>query len=107
MYKSIAFALVAVALVGFGSAAAAAPNQVSGKVVEIAEGTIKVAVAGDKAAWVKPNTPVKFAEGTGKIIEVSADGVSPVVITIKTKLSSKLKVDEAVSFEKGRSMAGC
>jgi len=50
---------------------------------------------------------VKFKVGVGKILEVSAEGVTPVVITVKTKKASEMKAGEAISFEKGKPMSGC
>lgn len=102
MLKHLMKLLLVLALLGVATAQAAPPAQAEGKVVAVEDGKVKVSVAGEKPAWFKANTPVKFPEGVGKILEVSGD-----VATIRTKLSSKLKAGDAVSFEKGKSMQGC
>jgi co-chaperonin GroES (HSP10) len=102
MLKHVMKLLLVLALLGVATAQAAPPAQAAGKVVAVEDGKVKISVAGEKPAWFKANTPVKFPEGVGKILEVSGD-----VATIRTKLSSKLKAGDAVSFEKGKSMQGC
>jgi len=104
MLKHLTKVLIVVAFFGFATARAAPPAQLTGKVVAVEEGKVKVAVDGELPAWAKANTPVKFADGTGKILEVSA---APVVVTIKTKLASKLKTGDAVKLDKGKAMQGC
>jgi len=107
MMKHLTMALVVMAFLGAATAQAAPPAQLSGKVVAVEDGKIKLAVDGELPAWAKASAPVKFAEGTGKILEVSAPDASPVVLTIKTKLASKLKAGDAVKLDKGKSMQGC
>jgi hypothetical protein len=97
-------------LVVFGLSAAvamAADAKTTGKVLSVDEGTVKIEIQGEKPSWVKKNAPVKFENAVGKVLEVSAEGVTPVVITVKSKAASSMKAGDAVSFEKGRSMAGC
>ena len=96
----VALALVVAATVF----AAPATN---GKILAIDGTSVKIAIDGDKPSWIREGAPVKFKEGVGKILEVSAEGVTPVVITVKTKKASEMKAGEAISFEKGKSMAGC
>jgi hypothetical protein len=107
MMKRMTLVLLVLVVCGVAAAVAAPPPQVSGKVVAVEDGQVKIALDGAAPAWVKKNAPVKFTNGVGKILEVSAEDVKPVVITVKTKLASTMKVDEVVTFEKGRSMAGC
>lgn len=102
MLKHMTLVLLVLALFGFTTAQAAPPAVVSGKVIAVEDGKVKVSVEGEKPVWIKANTPVRFTDGVGKILEVSGG-----VLTIRTKLSSKLKAGEAVSFEKGKSMQGC
>lgn len=104
MVKHLTLVLVVMAFFGFATAQAAPPAQLTGKIVAVEDGKIKVAVDGELPAWAKASTPVKLAEGPGKILEVSA---APVVVTIKTKAASKLKVGETVKAAKGSSMQGC
>jgi biopolymer transport protein ExbD len=97
-------------ILAFGVSAAvavAADTKTTGKVLSVEENTLKIEIQGDKPEWVKKNAPVKFENAVGKVLEVSAEGVTPVVITIRSKKASSMKAGEAVSFEKGRSMAGC
>lgn len=98
---------VAVALLGATTARAAPPAQISGKVVAVEDGKARIAVEGELPAWLKRNAPVKFEGGFGKVLEVSDAGAAPVVITVKTKQASTLKVDGAITLQKGKSMAGC
>ncbi len=107
MNKRMTLVLLVLVVCGVAVAFAAPAAQTSGKVVAVDEGTVKIAVQGEKPAWIKKNAPVKFTNGVGKILEVSAADVTPVVITVKTKLAPTMKVGDAVTFEKGRSMAGC
>ncbi len=107
MNKRMTLVLLLVVVCGVAAVLAAPAPQASGKVVAVGEGTVKIAVQGEKPAWIKKNAPVKFTDGVGKILEVSAEEVTPVVITVKTKLASTMKVDDVVTFQKGRSMAGC
>jgi hypothetical protein len=101
-----AVALVVALALGAVSAFAAAPTT-NGKVVSVEAGVVKIAIEGEKPAWVKKDAPVKFKDGVGKILEVSAEGTTPVVITVKTKKAASMKAGEAVPFEKGKPMAGC
>ncbi len=107
MIRQVTLVLLVVALCGVAAAIAAPAPQYSGKVVAVEEGTVKIAIQGEKPDWVRKNAGVKFANGVGKVIEVSAADATPVVMTVKTKLASTMKVDDVVTFEKGRSMAGC
>jgi cell shape-determining protein MreC len=102
--------LAALLLVAFGlcaGVAVAADAKVTGKVLSVEENSLKVEIQGEKAAWIKKNAPVKFENAVGKVLEVSAEGVTPVVVTIKSKKASSMKAGDTVTFEKGRSMAGC
>jgi hypothetical protein len=96
---------VAVALVAAATIFAAPAT--NGKIVAIDGTSVKIAIDGATPSWVKVGAPVKFKEGVGKILEISAEGVTPVVITVKTKKAPEMKAGEAISFEKGKSMAGC
>jgi hypothetical protein len=107
MMKRVTLVLLVALFCGAVAVLAAPPASVSGKIASVGDGQVQIAIDGDKPAWVKKNTPVKFTNGVGKILEVSAEDVTPVVITVKTKLAATLKVDDVVTFEKGRSMAGC
>lgn len=103
MLKTISKTLLVVALLGFATAQAAPPAQLTCKVVAVEDGKVKVALEGEKPAWAKANAPVKLPGGTGKILELGADGAG----TIKTKAASKLKVGDVVKFDKGSAMQGC
>ena len=107
MMKKVSLAVLVLALCVVAVGLAAPPPQVSGKVVAVEDGKVKIAIDSEKPAWVTKNAPVKFADGVGKVLELSAEGVTPVVVTIKTKLASTMKVDDVVTFQKGKSMAGC
>jgi hypothetical protein len=80
---------------------------VTGKITTVGDGKVTITLDGEKAAWIKKNAPVKFKDGVGKVLEVSADGVTPVVITVKSKKAAQMTAGEAVSFQKGKAMAGC
>ena len=93
-------------------AAIAAPvftagKAVTGKVTAIDGTKITVAIDGDKPDWVKKNGFVKFKSGTGKITEVSAPDIKPATFVATYKKASEMKVGDAVTFEKGLSVAGC
>lgn len=107
MTKRIASILVLLVVFGVTVALAAPPPPVTGKVVAIEGNEVQIALEGEIPSWVKKNAPLKFADGVGKILAVSEEGVTPVVITVRTKLASKMAVDQPVSFEKGKAMAGC
>ena len=107
MMKRTVLVLLVLVACSVAVAVAAPPPQVAGKVVAVEDGQVKIAIDGAVPSWVKKNAPVKFTDGVGKIVEVSAEGAKPFVITVKTKLAETMKVDEVVTFEKGRSMAGC
>ena len=96
---------VAVALVAAATVLAAPAT--NGKILSIDGTSVKIAIDGEKPSWIREGAPVKFKEGVGKILEVSAEGVTPVVITVKTKKAPEMKAGEAISFEKGKSSAGC
>lgn len=106
MLKKLALILVVLALVAV-PLVAESPKTVSGKVTTIGDGQITITLDGEKADWLKKSTPLKFANGNGKVLSVTAEDVSPVVITVKTKLASKLKVGDAITFQKGKPMSGC
>lgn len=102
MFKKIALFM----LVLFVAASAfAADPSVKGNITAIDDGKVTIELQGDKASWVKKNAPVKFTEGIGKIVQVS--GTGPVVIVVKTKKASALKVGGSISLQKGKLMAGC
>ncbi len=96
---------VAVALVAAATVFAAPAT--NGKILAIDGTSVKIAIDGEKPSWIRVGAPVKFKDGVGKVLEVSEEGVTPVVITVKTKKSPEMKAGEAVSFEKGKSTAGC
>lgn len=102
--------LASLLLVAFGLTAAvavAADAKTTGKVLSVEENTLKIEIEGEKPAWVKKNAPVKFENAVGKVLEVTAEGITPVVVTVRSKKASSMKAGETVTFEKGRSMAGC
>jgi hypothetical protein len=106
MLKRMTIALfVAVTLVVAATLFAAPAT--NGKILAVDAGSVRIAIDGEKPAWIKVGAPVKFKDGVGKILEVSAEGVTPAVITVKTKKASEMKAGEAISFEKGKSMSGC
>lgn len=108
MMKHATLVLLVLALFGFAATTyAAPPSETSGKVVSVDFGKVTIEISGEKPAWVKPNTPVKFTDGVGKILQLSADGAGPALITVRTKLSSKLKAGDTVTFQKGKAMQGC
>jgi hypothetical protein len=79
----------------------------NGKILAVDAGSVRIAIEGEKPSWITVGAPVKFKDGVGKILEVSAEGVTPVVITVKTKKASEMKAGEAISFEKGKATSGC
>ena len=107
MTKRILAVLLVVTFGLTAAAAFAADAKTTGKVLSIEENTIKIEIQGDKPSWVKKNAPVKFEGTVGKVLEVSAEGVTPVVITVKTKKAGSVKGGEAITFQKGTSTAGC
>ena len=107
MMKHIALAVVLV-LVAFGvSSALPAAAPTTGKILSIDGNKVQIALDGAKADWIKKNVPVKFKVGNGKIVVVSEAGITPVTITVTTPKAADMKVGDAVSFQKGTSMAGC
>jgi D-serine deaminase-like pyridoxal phosphate-dependent protein len=96
---------VAVALVVAATLFAAPAT--TGKILAVDAGSVRIAIDGEKPSWIKEGAPVKFKDGVGKILEVSAEGVTPAVITVKTKKASEMKAGEAISFEKGKAVSGC
>ncbi len=107
MTKRILAALILVVFGLCAGAGMAADAKVTGKVLSVEENSLKIEIQGDKPAWVKKNAPVKFENAVGKVLEVSAEGTTPVVVTVKSKKASSMKAGDTVTFEKGRSMAGC
>ena len=106
MLKRMIIALfVAVTLIAAATLFAAPAT--NGKILAVDTGSVRIAIDGEKPSWIKVGAPVKFKDGVGKILEISAEGVTPVVITVKTKKASEMKAGEAISFEKGKSMSGC
>jgi hypothetical protein len=97
--------LVAVAL-AIASTALSAPAT-KGKILSVEAGAVRIAIEGERPAWIVEGAPVKFKDGVGKILEVSADGVAPVVIKVKTKKAPEMKAGDAVTFEKGKGASGC
>lgn len=106
MFKKLAIILVVLAFVAIPLAAETAKT-VKGTVTAIGDGQITITLADEKADWIKKSAPVKFSNGNGKVLTVTADDVTPVVITVKTKLASKLKLDQEITFQKGKAMSGC
>ena len=104
MLKRITFVVLMLAVCSF---AFGADPAVAGKITAVDDGKVTIALDAEKPAWIKKNAPVKFKDGVGKVLEVSPDGVSPVVVTVKTKKAAQMKVDEAITFQKGKAMAGC
>jgi hypothetical protein len=107
MMKKLALVLLVLAFCGAALAADPSATPVSGKITTVGDGKVTITLDGEKATWVKKNAPVKFTNGIGKILEVSADGVSPVVITIKTRKAGEMKVGDSISLQKGKPTAGC
>lgn len=101
MFRKATLILLVLAICSVAFAAEPAAT-VSGKITAIGENSITVAVDGDLPAWVKKNAPVKFGAGMGKVLDVT-DGV----VTIKTKKASQMKSGDAITFQKGKAMAGC
>jgi hypothetical protein len=106
MMKHVALAVVFV-LVAFGVSAGPAVPPTTGKILAIDGNRVQIALDGARADWIKKNAPVKFKVGTGKVLVVSEEGVTPVTITVTTPKAADMKVGDAVSFQKGTSMAGC
>ncbi|MBZ0112528.1 MAG: hypothetical protein K8J08_08715 [Thermoanaerobaculia bacterium] len=109
MTKRLSIALLLLLTFAATVALAAPPPPTTGKVVAVDDGSVRIALDGQKADWIKKNAFAKFKDvaAVGKIIEITDEGVLPVVITVKTKKASSFTVDQAVSFVKGQSMAGC
>jgi hypothetical protein len=99
--------ILAVAVSVAAAAPMAAAKTVSGKVTAIEGTKVTIAIEGASAEWVKKNGFVKFKIGPGKILEVSATGVKPITIVVNSKKASEMKVGDAITFEKGLSVAGC
>jgi hypothetical protein len=97
--------LVAVALIVAATALAAPTTK--GKILSSDAGSVRIAIEGEKPAWIVEGAPVKFRDGVGKILEVSAEGVTPVVIKVKTKKAPEMKAGDAITFEKGKGASGC
>jgi hypothetical protein len=106
MTKRVASALLILFAFGVAVALAAVPPT-TGKILAVDSGSIQITLDGEKAVWIKKNAPVKFEKAVGKILEVSEDGVVPVVIKVKTKKAADFTVGDPISFVKGQSMAGC
>ncbi len=104
MLKRITFVVLVLAVCSF---AFAVEPPVAGKITSVGDGKVTIALDAAKPAWIKKNAPVKFKDGVGKVLEVSPDGVSPVVITVKTKKAAQMNVGDAITFQKGKPMAGC
>jgi hypothetical protein len=105
--KKIALFLIAIIVCSVAFAGDPAATPVTGKITAVGEGTITVTLDSETAAWVKKNAPVKFTAGVGKILDVTAEGVTPVVINMKTKKAAQMKVGDPITLQKGRPMAGC
>ena len=106
MIKRISIALLVVVAIAAAATLVAAPPT-EGKVLSVDATSVKISIEGPAPSWVKKSAPVKFKEGVGKIIEMTDEGVTPVVITVKTKKALDVKAGAPISFEKGKSMAGC
>ena len=97
------FAFVALVV----AATALSAPQTRGKILAADAGSVRIAIEGEKPAWIVEGAPVKFKDGVGKVLEVSAEGVTPVVIKVKTKKAPEMKAGDAVTFEKGKAASGC
>jgi len=97
--------LVAVALVI--AATVLASPATKGKILATDATTVRISIEGEKPAWIVEGAPVKFTDGVGKVLEVSAEGVTPVVIKVKTKKAPEMKAGDAITFEKGKGASGC
>lgn len=106
MLKRMTLTLFVVVALVVAATVFAAPAT-NGKILAVDTGSVRIAIDGEKPSWIKVGAPVKFKNGVGKILEISAEGVTPVVVIVKTKKASEMKAGEAISFEKGKSMAGC
>lgn len=107
MLKKLTIILIVLAFAAVSLSAETTSTPIKATVTTIGDGQITITLDGEKAAWIKKSAPVKFSNGTGKVLSVTADDVSPVVVTVKTKLASKLKVGDEISFQKGKAMSGC
>jgi len=105
--KRFILTLVLIAAIAAPVFAAAPPKTAAGKVTAIEGTKVTIAIEGDKPEWVKKNGFVKFKSGTGKIVEVSASDIKPATFVATYKKASDMKVGDAVTFEKGLSVAGC
>lgn len=107
MMKRISVALLVVVAIAAAATLIAAPLT-EGKVLSVDAASVKISIEGPAPSWIKKSAPVKFKDGgVGKIVEISEEGVTPVVITVKTKKALDVKAGATISFEKGKSMAGC
>ena len=107
MMKRISVALFVVVAIAAAAALTAAPLT-EGKVLSVDATSVTISIEGVAASWIKKSAPVKFKDGgVGKIVEISEEGVKPVVITVKTKKALDVKAGAAISFEKGKAMSGC
>jgi hypothetical protein len=104
MLRKVTTVLLILAVAGI--ALAAGPS-VSGKITAIGDNQVTITLDGEKADWVKKNALVKFPNAVGKVLEVSAADGTPVVIIVKTRKASTMTVGDAITFQKGKAMAGC
>ncbi|MCM2255002.1 MAG: hypothetical protein NDJ94_04965 [Vicinamibacteria bacterium] len=105
MLKKMFAALALVALFAAPSFAADEPakNVLNGTISAIDGIAVEVTVEGEKPAWVKKGSGVKFEGGVGKLVDVTATTVK-----FNSKKASTLKVGDKIAIQKGASVpAGC
>lgn len=96
------FALIAL----FSASLAAdepAKKLLNGTISAIDGKAVDVAVEGEKPAWVKKGSGVKFEGGVGKLLDVTAT-----TVRFNSRKASTLKVGDKIELAKGASVpAGC
>ncbi len=107
MFKRIIALVIALS---FGLASAfAAPASVTGKVVVVDGTKVQIVIQGEPAGWMKKGAVVKISNEAGKVVESAAKvtEVAEKTLTITTRESEPVKVDDTVSLQKGRVTSGC
>jgi hypothetical protein len=98
-----AFALLALFALPSFAADEPAKNVLAGTIASIDGNAVEVTVEGEKPAWVKKGSGVKFEGGMGKLVDVTATTVK-----FNSKKASTLKVGDKIELQKGASVpAGC
>lgn len=86
---------------------AAAPKTFNGTITKIDGTKISITLEGERPDWLKKNAFVKFKIGTGKVVEAAAADAAPFTFVVNFKKASEMKVDEAITFQKGLAVSGC